>query len=219
MGRVLVSPGPTVIGERDGEPVWSCIDRLPLPGRQLVLTADGIVGDHQHDRRPHNGGTMHGGPDKALLAMPAFDRRAWKKWLGDQLTGRHFGENLQLGDPDDPTFNVATIRIGDQFVWGSLSPDRTSMAVVLKVTKPRTPCTTLAAYLGVPDLLDLAYGVLGPPGFYMSVAGVLEPGSNRLSELPSEGVRVSTSWPMNFYQCGSGPTVQAVFGMRPLVPA
>ena len=107
---------------------------LPESGRptgiykQLVATAldlgpEGLVGDHQADRR------VHGGPDKAVHLYPAahYARLAARfPEAAGQLVVGSLGENISTAELD-----VGDVRIGDIWQLGSAR---------LQVCQPRNPC-------------------------------------------------------------------------------
>lgn len=85
----------------------------------------GLEGDAVADRR------HHGGPHQAVLLYCAEHYPRWQaEWGGELLPGGAFGENLTVSG-----FDEATMCIGDRLEVGD---------VLLEVSKPRTPCRTLA---------------------------------------------------------------------------
>ena len=103
----------------------SAIDKRPVAG-VVHVTADGLVGDAQGDRR------VHGGPDKAVHHYPYDHYPAWRTALpGRDLLDAPgaFGENLStLGWTED------TVCLGDIVRVGS---------VELEVSQGRQPCWKL----------------------------------------------------------------------------
>lgn len=97
----------------------------PVPIRQL-----GIAGDAVCDT------TNHGGPDQAVYLYGAPDYAWWSMELGLDLAPGAFGENLTIDGLES-----ASLRIGDTLHLGG---------VILQVTAPRIPCSTLAARMGDP---------------------------------------------------------------------
>ncbi len=73
----------------------------------------------------------HGGPDQAIYVYGAADYSWWSKELGREMEPGTFGENLTVSELES-----AQINIGDRLHVGS---------VILEVTAPRIPCSTLAA--------------------------------------------------------------------------
>jgi MOSC domain-containing protein YiiM len=101
----------------------------------------------------------HGGPDQAVYVYGASDYKWWSSALGKDLAPGTFGENLTISDLESARFNI-----GDRLHVGS---------VVLEVTAPRTPCSTLARRMGDP-LFVKKYARAERPGLYCRV---LEAGS------------------------------------------
>jgi MOSC domain-containing protein YiiM len=78
--------------------------------------------------------TVHGGEDQAVYLYSAEDNDWWAKTLGREIPPGTFGENLTLVD-----FDSRECRIGDRIQIGE---------VLLEISAPRTPCSTLAARMG-----------------------------------------------------------------------
>lgn len=93
----------------------------------VLIGIDGIAGDFIADMK------HHGGPDQALYLYSKADMDWWSEQLQRPLAPGFFGENLTLSHwwPE--------LRIGDQLHMGDL---------VLEITAPRIPCSTLAARVG-----------------------------------------------------------------------
>jgi MOSC domain-containing protein YiiM len=95
----------------------------------------------------------HGGKDQAVYLYSMDDYAWWSKQLGTGLEPGTFGENLTLSTLPEPLY------IGDRFQIGS---------VILEVTAPRIPCSTLAARMN-----DLAFvkkfARAAKPGVYTRV--------------------------------------------------
>lgn len=138
--------------ERDVE---TCILKYPLYIAEK-LTPTGLPDDCQMDTK------NHGGPDKALLVIPAgnYARFGVHKHWG------FLGENLTFPD----SLNESTVRLGDRFQLGD---------ALLEVTQPRSPCWKLDALvneaLNTNGFLQ-RYARSGHVGFY---ARVLEVGNLR----------------------------------------
>lgn len=99
------------------------IDKEPIRGSvfvgELGLSGDAVI-DTEH----------HGGRDQAVYIYGAEDYDWWEEHLGRDLEPGAFGENLTIsGLP-------AGMRTGDRLLIGDL---------LLEVTSPRIPCSTLAA--------------------------------------------------------------------------
>ena len=73
----------------------------------------------------------HGGPDQAVYVYGSADYDWWAAELGRDLFGGTFGENLTITELESAQFNI-----GDRLLIGE---------VILEVTAPRIPCSTLAA--------------------------------------------------------------------------
>lgn len=121
----------------------TAIDKRPRAGR-VAVTALGLDGDTQADRR------HHGGVDQALYAYAEEDAAFWAAELGRDLPPGRFGENLRIVGLD-----VSGALVGERWALG---PE-----VEVVVTAPRIPCRTLAGFWDVPDIVErfLAAGRLG----------------------------------------------------------
>ena len=132
------------------------IRKTPVGGNILCDTL-GLVGDavgnHKH----------HGGPDQAVYLYSAADYAWWSDQLGTPCTAGHFGENLTL----DAWWE--TPRAGDQVQFGD---------VLLELTAPRIPCSTLATRMGDPRFVD-RFAKAVRPGAYARVlqAGTIVAGT------------------------------------------
>lgn len=144
--------------------------KLPVPGPVQITTA-GLAGDCIIDR------AHHGGPDQALYLFTDPDRLVWEQALGRPLPDGTMGENLVIDALDS-----ASLCIGDLL---------TIAEVVLQVTSPRTPCATLATFLGDPKLVKTFFAI-ARPGAYLRV---LHPGTLRrgdpVTHTPWHGTRVT----------------------------
>jgi len=76
----------------------------------------------------------HGGPDQAIYVYGMPDYEWWSKELGRELSAGTFGDNLTVSELESAQFNI-----GDRLHVGS---------VILEVSAPRIPCSTLAARMG-----------------------------------------------------------------------
>jgi MOSC domain-containing protein YiiM len=96
---------------------------------QVKVGLLGLEGDTQVDSE------NHGGKDQAVYLYSMDDYAWWSAQLGTTLEAGTFGENLTLSSLPEPLY------IGDRFAIGS----NTGSTVILEVTAPRIPCSTLAA--------------------------------------------------------------------------
>lgn len=126
----------------------------PVAVTDQGLTNDAI-GDAKH----------HGGPDQAVYVYGGADYAWWSAELGADLEPGTFGENLTIGDLESSRFAV-----GDRLHIGE---------VVLEVTAPRIPCSTLAARMGNPAFAK-RFRAAERPGLYCRVIrpGWVQAGDN-----------------------------------------
>jgi MOSC domain-containing protein YiiM len=121
--------GPKPI-ERGGKSGQTGIFKESVQG-QVKVGVLGLGGDTQVDSE------NHGGKDQAVYLYSNDDYAWWSAQLGTTLEPGTFGENLTVSSLPEPLY------IGDRFAIGS---------VILEVTAPRIPCSTLAARMN-----DLAF--------------------------------------------------------------
>ena len=96
----------------------------------------------------------HGGPDQAIYVYGVLDYQWWSKELGKELAPGTFGDNLTVSELESTPFNI-----GDRLHIGS---------VILEVSAPRIPCSTLAARMGDPQFVK-KYRQAERPGLYCRV--------------------------------------------------
>ena len=158
LGRVVSvnvgQPRRLRIGDRD---VMTAIVKDPVPGGARLTTL-GFEGDAQADRK------VHGGPLQAAYAYSSEHYPHWQAFLGrGELPWGFFGENLTVDGMTE-----GAVCIGDAYAIG---------AARVRITKPRGPCSKLAARAGRPHFVAefLESGLLGS---YLSVLeeGVVRPG-------------------------------------------
>jgi MOSC domain-containing protein YiiM len=126
----------------------------PVAVRLLGLDGD-EVGSPQH----------HGGPDQAVYVYTVEDYAWWSDELGRELEPGTFGENLTIAGLESASRCVGDrLRVGDE--------------VVLEVTAPRIPCSTLAGRMGDPTFVRRFARALRP-GLYVRV---IETGSLRTGD-------------------------------------
>lgn len=127
-----------------------------------IVTSNGLVGDHQGDRK------NHGGPEKAIHQYPADSYAAWqneypsmRSILEDEPA---FGENLRL-----PLMTESNVCVGDVYRLGE---------VMLQVSQGRQPCWKLNVKFERPDMAWLAQKT-GRTGWYYRVlkSGAVEVGT------------------------------------------
>ena len=107
----------------------------------------------------------HGGPDQAVYVYGGIDYSWWAEELGRELVPGTFGENLTISEMESASFSI-----GDRMQIGS---------VILEVTSPRIPCSTLAARMA--DMLFVKrFRQAERPGIYCRIiqTGVLQIGEN-----------------------------------------
>lgn len=131
----------------EGGLLRTAIFKDPVEG-PVRVTALGLEGDAQADRR------YHGGPEMALLAYSATHYPHWAAFLGRHLERGQFGENLTIS-----RLLEEETRVGDSFRCGT---------AVVAVTKPRSPCFKIAVRVGHPGIVD-AYLDSGRWGIYLRV--------------------------------------------------
>jgi MOSC domain-containing protein YiiM len=146
------------------------IYKLPAD-RPVPITALGLQSDVICDRKDH------GGPDQAVYVYGAADYAWWAEELGRELQPGTFGENLTISELESARFSI-----GDRLHIGS---------VILEVTAPRIPCSTLAARMGDPRFVK-RYRHAARPGLYCRVLqeGTVRAGDEVRAEL-REGETVS----------------------------
>ncbi len=112
----------------------SAIVKRALSG-EVALSALGLAGDAQADRR------LHGGPDKALHQFPSehYPRLAQAfPAIGELLAPGSIGENMSsLG------MTEATVCLGDVYSFG---------AARIQLTQPRSPCGKIDRRYGADGL-------------------------------------------------------------------
>ena len=146
------------------------------PIERADVTKEGIVGDHQADRR------FHGGPEKALhqYAQISYERivSEFPELEGTAVPGS-IGENISSSHLTDESICIGDIyRIGD---------------VLAQVSQPRSPCWKINHKFGV-EKLSLFIEKQRITGWYYRV---LETGKMRVNdrigliERPNEGVSIA----------------------------
>lgn len=168
-------------------PSMLLIGRLaPLPGSEvpsgiakqpvsapLWLSAEGLEGDHQADRR------VHGGPEKALHQYPRDHYAAWQSDLDPQPFPDKpggFGENLSAFG-----LTEAEVAVGDIFRLGT---------ALVQVSQGRQPCWKLNLRFGLPDMARRVQRS-GRTGWYYRV---LHPGLVSPGDQPELIDRLAPDW-------------------------
>ena len=179
VAHVIDTPVPARGEHRDMKPRRSGIDKRPVAGPVRVEPL-GLVGDSILDT------SHHGGISQAVYAYAQEDQEWWTHELADRLTRPitpgSFGENLTVSG-----VAVNDARAGERWTIGS---------VVLEVVGPRTPCSTFAGFMGVPQWVR-RFVVAERPGAYLRV---VTPGELRAGD----AVEVSPGPP-------GVPTIREVF--------
>lgn len=123
----------------------------------VSVSTTGLAGDEQGDRK------HHGGAEKAILAYAQENYAAWRA-EGIDIPEGGFFENLTVtGWPE------SAVHAGDVFRIGE---------VLVQVSQPRRPCTTLSARWAMRELPMLVQRT-GRSGYYLRV---LEPGRLRTGD-------------------------------------
>ncbi|MCX7157080.1 MAG: MOSC domain-containing protein [Rhodocyclales bacterium] len=165
------------VAQLAGDSRSSAIVKTPVSGRCL-LTAEGLTGDTQADRRAHGGG------GKALHQYPAehYARLAAAFPAAQHLAPGGLGENISTRGMTEHD-----VCIGDVFAIGGAR---------IQVSQPRTPCwkiDTRTACEGVAAFI----AEHGLAGWYYRVleAGEIAPG-DRLEhiERPADAVTLAEFW-------------------------
>lgn len=139
--------------------------------RPIYLTQEGFADDYIGNPK------YHGGPDQAVYLYGWSDYQWWESQLGHALIPGTFGENLTFDELDN-----AALALGDRFKIGE---------VILEVTAPRIPCSTLSRRMGDSAFLK-KFRAAERPGPYCRVIqeGEIQSGDPVQIE-PFAGERVS----------------------------
>jgi MOSC domain-containing protein YiiM len=129
------------------------------PAPEATITADGVEGDRQRDRR------YHGGPDRAVILFSA-ERIAALQAEGHPIAAGTTGENLTVSGIDwDRVTPGARLAVGE---------------VTLEITKYTTPCVIVTASLLGGDIARIAQKT--NPGWSRVCARVLTGGRVRIGD-------------------------------------
>ncbi|QOV90273.1 MOSC domain-containing protein [Humisphaera borealis] len=115
------------------------IPKLPIPAARI--TAEGVEGDWQKNRK------YHGGPDRALCIY-SEELYAWLREEGIDVTNGAVGENLTTRGID-----LQKLQPGSQLQIGG------DDGCTIEITKVRIPCSQLKKWRG--DLPELIVGRSG----------------------------------------------------------
>jgi MOSC domain-containing protein YiiM len=131
-----------------------------LAVREAVLTADGLGGDRQRDRR------FHGGPERALC-LYALERLLELQAEGHPIFPGSAGENLTVAGLD----------------WSQLAPGaRLALGeeALVEITSYTSPCKKIAASFNGGDFKRISQKLR--PGHSRLYARVLRPGRLRVGD-------------------------------------
>jgi MOSC domain-containing protein YiiM len=132
----------------NNRPWTTGIFKEPVQG-SVWLGKTNLAGDGQADL------TVHGGPDKAVLAYSADHYLAWREELAPlELLHGAFGENFTISEQTE-----ASVCIGDIYAIGEAK---------VQVSQPRTPCWKLARKWQMNDLPGRVIAT-GRSGWYFRV--------------------------------------------------
>ena len=121
--------------------------KRPVSG-EVHISKLGLEGDVIIDKE------HHGGDDQAVYIYSMEDYQWWEQKLGRPANAGLFGENLTLSGLES-----ANVCVGDRFEIGR---------VLLEVTSPRIPCSTLSARM-TDTKFAKKYMDAGRPGIYCRV--------------------------------------------------
>jgi MOSC domain-containing protein YiiM len=129
------------------------------PVAEAAITADGVEGDRQRDRR------FHGGPERAVTLF-STERIAAMQAEGHPIAPGTTGENLTVSGIDWTRATPgARLEIGE---------------VRLEITRYTTPCANITASFAGGDIARVAQKV--NPGWSRLCARVLVPGQVRVGD-------------------------------------
>jgi MOSC domain-containing protein YiiM len=147
MQLISVNIGQERTQQKGSELETTGIYKLPTH-ESAQVTSLGLKGDFICDAK------NHGGPDQAVYIYGAADYAWWSQELGREIGQGTFGENLTISELESAQFNI-----GDRLQIGP---------VILEVTAPRIPCSTLASRKGDPQFVK-RYQQAVRPGLYCRV--------------------------------------------------
>jgi MOSC domain-containing protein YiiM len=147
MKLVSINIGPAQTQQNGKKLETTGIYKSSVQGRMRVSTlgiTEDFIGSPKH----------HGGPDQAVYVYGAADYAWWSHELGRELAPGTFGDNLTISELESADFDIGDrLQIGD---------------VILEVTAPRIPCSTLSTRMGDPHFVK-KYRDAEKPGLYCRV--------------------------------------------------
>jgi MOSC domain-containing protein YiiM len=147
MKLISINIGQAQTQQNGGKLETTGIYKSAVQGPVKITTlgiAEDFIGSPKH----------HGGPDQAVYVYGAADYAWWSRELGKDLAPGTFGDNLTIGELESADFNI-----GDRLLLGE---------VILEVSAPRIPCSTLATRMGDPQFVK-KYRQAERPGLYCRV--------------------------------------------------
>ena len=147
MKLISVNIGEKQTQQKGDELETTGIYKLPIQ-ESVEIKSLGIEKDFICDQK------NHGGADQAIYIYGQPDYDWWSNELKRELVPGTFGENLTISELES-----AALNIGDRLYVGG---------VILEVTAPRIPCSTLAARMGDAMFVKI-YRRAERPGLYCRV--------------------------------------------------
>ena len=138
----------------------------------VLLSDDGVVGDHVVDR------VNHGGYNKAVYAYAREDALWWESKIGKEIRPGQFGENVTTLDLD-----LSGAVIGEQWRIDDL---------LLEVAEPRIPCKTFSGFWDRPTLI-IEFMEANRSGAYLRIIeeGTIEKGASiEIVYRPDHGITI-----------------------------
>jgi MOSC domain-containing protein YiiM len=156
------------------------------------VTTLGLEGDTVVDKK------NHGGVDQAVYLYGNGDYEWWANELGYELTPGAFGENLTISELQSPDLNIGdTIRVGE---------------VLLQVSAPRIPCSTLATKMGDPGFVK-RFRHAERPGAYCRVieAGEVRSGDKvQIERYEGETINLSEMFRLYYEKPGNEADIRRI---------
>ncbi|HSC58067.1 MAG TPA: MOSC domain-containing protein [Gemmatimonadales bacterium] len=196
---VAVHAGPVREETFAGKAETTAICKVPVAGAARIGTL-GVEGDEHADAR------HHGGPSRALCCYVREHQGSWAREWDRPVGPGAFGENLTVSG-----LTESTVHIGDRFRVGS---------ALIEVASARGPCRTLAARLGVPDIVA-RIRLNGWTGWYCRV---LEPGEAAagapmvLEHADPNAISVLDAYRIKLDKSGPRESVERLLAVEALCP-